>query len=49
MKICTDYFVSFYNILTRFSHIYMKNGEFVSSGNDYLLLHCLLPRAVKVT
>ena len=52
MKRCTDYFVSFNNISTSFSHFYMKNGEFVSSGNDYLPLlsvHCLLPCAVKVT
>ena len=27
----------------------MKNGEFVSIGNDHLHLHCLLPCAVKVT
>ena len=49
MNRCTYYFVSFYNISTRFSHIYMKNGEFDSSGNDYLPLHCWLPHAVKVT
>ena len=28
-------------------HFYMKNGPFVSTGNDHL--HCLLPCAVKVT
>jgi len=42
MKRCTDYFVSFNNISTSFSHFHMKNGEFVSSGNNYLPLHCLL-------
>ena len=41
MNRCTDYFESFYYISTRCSHIYMKNSAFVSSGNDYLPLHCL--------
>jgi len=29
-------------------HTNIKNGEFVSTGNNYLHLHCLLPSPVKV-